>query len=158
MPRLRKDVALLKLEGTYRPDRHHGRVADPGLLAAPIECPKTLTDARTRTAWSIVVNRLAFLRRVGPEDVQMLEGAFALYETFWHARDVLKTIPVEDAATFKLWHGVQKSAFAAYADTMRRFGCGTADRLAIERSAQESVVEQPSLAARMCAHDDGEDD
>ena len=157
MGRPRKALALHKMEGTYRPDRHEGRVDDPGLLVAPVDAPTSLTDARALNAWKLVVNRLAMTHRIAPEDLPSIEAAFHEYEQFWIARDHLKDIPTTDTADYKAWHTIMKSSLQVYTDIMRRFGTSALDRQLIRATIEDKPKDTRSLMEKMCG-DDSDDD
>lgn len=123
---------MLKLEGTYRKDRHsardEGEIAD--LLPAPPPCPEVIKTAYVRAAWDFAIPPLVYTKRIAPEDMPIIETAFRALDDAerWHTR-LVDFDP--DDPRFASYSGAVKNYRQQFVDIMRRFGCTSQDRLTL---------------------------
>jgi len=150
----KKNSSLLKLEGTFRKDRHSARdeAEMTTLLTTPPECPVTLTTEYAQAAWRVAIPPLVYTHRIAPEDLPLIEIAFRALDDSerWHER--LAGFEPDDPR-FASYAGAIKNYRQQFVDIMRRFGATSQDRLTL-LDVMAGVQKKRSLAERMTEGDD----
>ena len=121
MGRPRKPTAILKAQGTYRPDRH-GKGEEPQPDGEPI-MPNWL-DKTARQLWRRVVPNLIAMGVAKAVDAEALAGMCRWY-AIWRAADA--KLQAGDGDTYKLTIEAT-TAWKNYAAIANKFGLNPTDR------------------------------
>lgn len=156
-PMPKKNADLLKLEGTYRKDRHAARdeSAMTTLLDAPPSPPASLKTDHARQAWAVAIPPLVYTHRVAPEDMPIIETAFRALDDAerYHIASLLME---PDDPRITSYGSLIKNNRQQFIDTMRKFGATSQDRLAL-LDVMAGVKKKASLTEQMTGGDDGDE-
>ena len=117
MSRPRKSVAVHKLEGTYRRDRH----GDANIAAPGEPHPTHDLGPRARQWWDHAVPLLVAMGVAKELDSEALTAAAVWIEEYYRAEEQIEDIAKKIATMQKAWNCYQSIA--------RRFGLTAKDRL-----------------------------
>lgn len=155
-PMPKKNAQLLKLEGTYRRDRHAYRDEErvTTLMPSPPLCPPSITDESVRQSWVEVISALAYTNRLAREDIEVLEQAFKqlqiarqLWEEYNSKKSNKERAPIQRRL---------EKAQRFYVSVMSRYGASSQDRLMLLGMMQGAQIRQKSLIERMTEEEDDE--
>lgn len=148
-PMPKKNAAMLKLQGTYRKDRHENR--DEALITTILQdtpqVPKTIKTEYAREVWKIQVETLVRTSRVGVEDIPILEIAFRFLDEAEEFRKEMKGLPLS-SKRYEYFSNMAKNRAMQYFEIMKRFGCTSQDRLTMLQVAMGAQVNK-TLAERL---------
>lgn len=157
MPRHKKNVAIHKLEGTYRKDRHSGAGYDESQVAIMVsavpECPPTIKTEYARLAWTSMIPPLYYTQRIAEEDLYILENAFRSLDMAEHYQEKIDAMEASDDVDHKIimqYAGLVRSYRQQFLDVMtKRYGCSSQDRLAMGKAIDGRKIPQKGLAEKM---------
>lgn len=161
MPRHKKNVAIHKLEGTYREDRHSGAGYDESqvaIMATTVPaCPPTIKTAYAKKAWDSMIPPLFYTKRIAEEDLYILENAFRSLDRAEHYQNDIDTMESDESGekefdykTIMQYAGMVKAYRQQFLDTMtKRFGCSSQDRLAMGKALDNRNPNTKSVTEKM---------
>ena len=135
-------TAILKLQGTYRHDRHSDRIdAVEGREGVP-ECPKWF-DREGKSAWSRVTASLGELHLLSPDDWQKLAGLCQEWSVYVRTSKRLNAMKATDSGwssteAVKL-KSINTAAFNNYCRVCGDFGLDPVSRGKIKVEKKEPV-------------------